>query len=176
MRACFRLVKQKAAAATLFVAIALIGLVSAAPARAAFTTSVWAYHAVIPNTNGIAPGIRIVHWGGPVSGPIFNGVFLFNARANVISRVVLDGNFAFAVYQNKKLIGVISGRSLILSATDNSLAINPIGCTGAFAGATGAGILRAQFINANFTAGVAVVILPIPVGAPQAGVPLVFKF
>jgi hypothetical protein len=112
----------------------------------------------------------VVHWIGPVVGPVYNGVFLFNARANVPTRTVLDGNFAFAIYQGKKLLGVISGRSLILNATDNSLIINPRGCTGAFIGATGMGVLRCVFVNANFTRGQCLIILPTPQGPPP------FKF
>jgi hypothetical protein len=172
MRAFFRLISCGAVTRSMFLVAVLLGLATASPARAFITTSTWLYRAFIPPTNPRrAPGIVIVHWAGPVVGPVYNGVFVFNGRATLSTRTVLDGNFAFAIDQGQKLLGVISGRSLILSATDNSLIINPIGCTGAFRGATGMGVLRTQFINANFTRGQGQVILPTPQGPP----PFVFR-
>jgi hypothetical protein len=156
--------------------VGVMGFLVLAPAPVAraqgASASLWVYRSFLPPNPSPNPNLLIVHWAGPVVGPVYNGGFVFNGQLTT-GGTILGGNWGFSVVNHKgKLIGFLSGVSRVVNATDNSLIINPLGCTGAFVGATGRGILRCKFINANLTAGRCIIILPLPQGPP----PLRFRF
>jgi hypothetical protein len=84
--------------------------------------------------------LLLVHIAGPVVGETFNGQGISTIIANPRTGQVVRGNFAFAIYQDGRLLGVLSG-NVAPSANPKvtQLVLNPAGCTGIFTGARGQG-------------------------------------
>jgi hypothetical protein len=135
--------------------VILAGLLSATPARA--LPSYWVGQAFFPVTVN-AVGNRVVHLLGPAQGGIPQGWFLIHMAITPLNapHPGPNGNWLFAVTDfNGQLIGVLSGVGSGVPGTRTELLIcNPLGCTGVFTFAQGAGRLYLNALTPGFATGV----------------------